>query len=45
MQVFFLVFMIALALTMWGRSRFLKIYNQESRNLISSGLTGASTLR
>ncbi len=41
MQVFFLVFMIALALTMWGRSRFLKIYSQESRNLISSGLTGA----
>jgi uncharacterized protein len=41
MQIFLLVFMIALALTLWGRSRFLKIYRQESGNLISSGLTGA----
>ena len=41
MQVFILVFMIALALTMWGRSRYLKIYGQESANLISSRITGA----
>jgi len=41
MQIFLIVFMIALALTMWGRSRYLKIYGQESGNLIASGLTGA----
>src|SRR5690606_30179901 len=41
MQIFLIVFVIALGLTMWGRSRFLKIYGQESTNLISSGLTGA----
>lgn len=41
MQIFILVFMIALALTMWGRSRFLKVYSQEITNTISSGITGA----
>jgi uncharacterized protein len=40
MQIFLIVFAIALGFTMWGRSRFLKIYGQESGNLISSGLTG-----
>jgi len=41
MQIFLIVFMIALGLTMWGRRRFVKIYGQESSNLISSGITGA----
>ncbi|MEQ1842758.1 MAG: zinc metallopeptidase [Verrucomicrobiales bacterium] len=41
MQLFVLIFMIALALTMWGRSRFLKIYGQEAQNTISSRITGA----
>lgn len=41
MQIFLIVFMIALGLTMWGRRRFVKIYGQESSHLISSGLTGA----
>ncbi len=41
MQIFVLTFMIALALTMWGRSRFLKVYGQEVGNTISSGITGA----
>jgi Zn-dependent membrane protease YugP len=41
MQIFLIVFAIALALTMWGRSRFLKVYGQESENIISSGITGA----
>lgn len=41
MQAVFLVFLIALLGTMWGRSRFLKIYGQESGNLLSSGVSGA----
>ena len=41
MQIFLIVFIIALTLTMWGRSRFLKIYGQEINNTISSGITGA----
>ena len=41
MQIFLFTFLIALALTMWGRSRFLKIYGQEIKNTISSGITGA----
>ena len=41
MQIFLIVFIIALALTMWGRSRFLKVYGEEFKNTISSGITGA----
>ena len=41
MQLVFLLFLIAIVGTMWGRTRFLKIYGQESSNLISSGITGA----
>lgn len=41
MQVFLLLFMIALAATMWGRSRFRKIYGQEVGNTLSAGVTGA----
>lgn len=41
MQIFLLIFMVALALTMWSRSRFQKIYDQELRYTISSGVTGA----
>lgn len=41
MQIFLLVFMVALALTMWSRGRFQKIYDQELRYTISSGVTGA----
>jgi len=33
--------MVALALTMWSRSRFQKIYDQETAFTISSGVTGA----
>jgi len=45
MQIFLLVFMVALALTMWGRSRYLKIYGQETRNALASGLSGAELAR
>ena len=41
MQIFFLVFMVTLAITMWGRKRFRKIYDQETQYLISSQVTGA----
>lgn len=41
MQLVFLLFLIAIVGTMWGRMRFLKIYGEESTNLISSRLTGA----
>ncbi|MEX2580360.1 MAG: zinc metallopeptidase [Verrucomicrobiales bacterium] len=41
MQVFILVFMVALAITMWSRSRFQKIYDQETKYTIDSGITGA----
>lgn len=40
MQVFLFLFMIALALTMWGRSRFVKIYGQETENFLPSRLSG-----
>jgi len=41
MQIFLLIFMVALALTMWSRSRFQKIYDQETRFTIDNGVTGA----
>ncbi len=41
MQIFFLVFMVTLAITMWGRKRFRKIYDQETEFVISSRVTGA----
>lgn len=41
MQFFFLIFLVALVVTMWGRGRFQKIYNQEIGNFLASGVTGA----
>lgn len=41
MQLALLLFLMALTGTMLGRARFLKIYGEESANLISSGITGA----
>lgn len=41
MQLFLLLFLIAFTGTIWGRSRFLKIYGQESSHHLSAGLTGA----
>lgn len=41
MQLVFLLFLVAATATMWGRTRFLKIYEQEASNLISSRVTGA----
>lgn len=41
MQFVFLLFLVAVTGTMWGRTRFLKIYGQEASNLLSSRITGA----
>ncbi len=41
MQFAFLLFLIAVTGTMWGRTRFLKIYGQEASNLLSCRATGA----
>ena len=41
MQIFLFIFAIALAVTMWGRSRFQKIYGQEVENSLPSRITGA----
>lgn len=40
MQIFLFVFMVALALTMWGRARYLKIYGQETKFSLKSGISG-----
>ncbi|MEM9018018.1 MAG: zinc metallopeptidase [Verrucomicrobiota bacterium] len=45
MQIFLFIFMIALALTMWGRARYLKIYGQETEQSLASGITGADLAR
>mgnify|MGYP003639418790 CR=1 FL=1 len=41
MQVFLFIFMIALAITMWGRARYLKIYGQEVGFSLPSQITGS----
>ena len=42
MQVFLFLFAVALAVTMWGRSRFQKIYGQEIEYSLPSKITGAA---
>lgn len=41
MQAVFLLFLVALLGTMWGRTRFLKVYGQESSHLIGADVDGA----
>jgi len=45
MQIFFLTFMATLGITMWGRKRFRKIYDQEVKYIAYSGITGAKLVR
>ncbi|MEM7700122.1 MAG: zinc metallopeptidase [Verrucomicrobiota bacterium] len=45
MQVFILVFALALGLTLWGRGRFQKIYRQERTQTLARSLTGAELAR
>jgi len=37
--------MVTLGLTMWGRKRFRKIYDQELKYVVHSGMTGAELVR
>ncbi len=41
MQLVFLLFLIAVTGTMWGRTRFLKIYKQEASHVLSTRTNGA----
>ena len=45
MQIFFLIFVATLGLTMWGRKRFRKIYDQETKFITHSEITGAELAR
>lgn len=45
MHIFLLVFMLALALTMWARRRFRTIYEEERANVLSNQRTGAELAR
>lgn len=41
MQIFLLIFFIALGITFWGRGRYVKIYGQETGNRLPSNLSGS----
>ncbi len=41
MQIFLFIFAIALAITFWGRGRYVKIYGQETENRLPSGISGS----
>lgn len=41
MQIFLFLFAIALAITLWGRGRYVKIYGQETGNRLPSNLSGS----
>lgn len=41
MQIFLFIFAIALAITFWGRGRYVKIYGQETENRLPSKLSGS----
>ncbi|MCB1228807.1 MAG: zinc metallopeptidase [Verrucomicrobiae bacterium] len=45
MQLFLLLFIVVLALTMWVRGKFRKAYDEELKNIAASGLTGAELAR
>ncbi len=45
MQIFLLIFAAVLGLTLWGRKRFRKIYDQETKYITHSEITGAELAR
>ncbi len=45
MQIFLLIFAAVLGLTLWGRKRFRKIYDQETKYITYSKITGAELAR
>ncbi len=45
MQIFLLLFVVTLALTMWARGKYRTAYDEELKNVARSGLTGAELAR
>ena len=45
MQIFLLLFLVTLGLTMWTRGKYRKAYDEELKNVARSGLTGAQLAR
>ena len=45
MQIFLLIFAVTLALTMWARQKYRTTYDEELKNVIGSGITGAELAR
>ena len=41
MQIFLLIFLVTLALTMWARGKYRKAYGEEIKKVAASGITGA----
>ena len=41
MQIFLLLFLVTLALTMWARGKYRKAYDEEIKKVAKSGITGA----
>lgn len=40
MQIFLLIFLVTLALTMWARGKYRKAYDEEIKKVAASGITG-----
>ena len=45
MQIFLLIFAVTLALTMWARQKYRNTYDEELKNVMGSGITGAELAR
>ena len=45
MQIFLLLFAVTLALTLWSRQKFRNAYDEELKNVVASGITGAKLAR
>ena len=45
MQIFLILFVITLGISMWGRKKFRRIYDEELENTIGSRITGAELAR
>ncbi len=45
MPILLILFAVTLGITMWGRKKFRRIYEEEQKNTISSGITGGELAR
>lgn len=45
MQIFLIFFLLTLLLTMWARGKYTRAYEEEQKNVVSNGLTGADLAR